>query len=268
MEKVIITVAPTGNGATRKDTPHVPMTPREIAEDICACCEAGAAIAHIHAKTADGKATLSPEIYRQIISIIKDEKKSPIVCQASLAGGSPELIDILDINPEMASLGMGTVNYATRINPFDPNFIVELARKMYQRHCVPELEVFDTGMVGMVNHLYEQGLLRKPLKINFILNLKWAAAGTPEQLTFMVKQLPPDAVWGITAWGDRHIALTTMAMAMGGHVRVGIEDTLYDQNGNLSSNVEQVKRMAELAKLIGREVATPAEARTMLGIGQ
>ena len=266
--KLIISVAPTGNRLKRENHPYVPVTATEIADDLAACCEAGASLAHVHVRDDDGLPSNRPQDYQKVWDGLF-QMECPIIRQASLAGGSTtryELLDILDTDTEMASLGMGSVNYLDRVNLFEPEFIRTLARKMQKRHIRPELEIFDASMVDNSFRLAEEGCLTQPMKYNFILNAPGAMKGTMKNLFYQVSQLPKDALWGVTAMGESHVPLVAMAIVMGGHVRVGLEDRERDGTGQPMGNLEQVRWVVRLAGLLGREVATCQEARQMLGI--
>ncbi len=267
-KKIIISVAPTGNKLKKQDNPNVPITAEEIADTLVECWEAGASVAHVHVRDGKEMPSNQKKKYQEVWDLL-EERGCPIIRQASLAGSDRtdlNLLDILDTDTDMASLGMGSINYLNRVNLFEPDFIRALAKKMKDREIRPELEIFDVSMVENSLRLQKEGLLTDPMKYNFILNAPGTLKGTIENLVHLVHQLPPDAIWGVTAMGECHTRLIATAISMGGHVRVGLEDTTVDACGKSVSNPEQVRWVAELARLMGREPASSEEARALLQI--
>lgn len=265
-KKLIISVAPTGNRLQHHMHPYVPISEDEIAEDLMACCEAGASIAHVHVRNRDETPSNNPDKFQKVWDKL-EEADCPIIRQASLAGGKTtnyKLLDILETDADMASLGMGSINYLNRVNLFEPEFISVASKRMRDKNIFPELEIFDSVMVENAMRYFREGYLESPLKFNFIFDAPGTMAGTPRNLMFQVNSLPENALWGISAMGESHVEMIAMAMAMGGHIRVGLEDCIADTSGKPMSNVEQVKRVGELAHLMGREVATCEEVRSML----
>lgn len=268
MEPLIITAALTGNSATKEKTQYVPITPDEIAEDACRCFEAGACVVHLHARDENGVPSSNPDIYQEIIRKIRS-KGCPIISQVSLAGSATtnwQLEDVLNINPQTAGLGAGSINRIDRLNCFEPIFIERMAQIMLERQIAPEMEIFDTAMIHTVKRLQHNGILPKIVKYNLALDVPGMLPGDVETLVFMRQCLPEGAVWGVTALGDQHFNLTAMSIAMGGHARVGIEDSLVDENGVLASNEQQVQWAIHVSRLLGRNVATVDEAKQILGI--
>lgn len=266
--KLIISVAPTGNRLKKRDHPYVPVTPEEIARDLAECCEAGASLAHVHVRDYEERPSNRPQDFERVWDLLK-QANCPIIREASLAGKSTtdySLLGILETDAEMASLGMGSVNYLERVNLFEPDFIRALAGRMKERRIRPELEIFDTSMVETCFRLADEGYLEEPLKYNLLFHVPGALRGTIPNFLFQVNQLPADALWGVTAMDESHMSLIPMAIIMGGHVRVGLEDWSTDQDGRPMSNVEQVRWVVQLSGLLGREVATCEEARQMLGL--
>jgi 3-keto-5-aminohexanoate cleavage enzyme len=269
LEKLILTVAPTGNLPTRALTPHVPLTPAEIAADIVACYREGAAICHIHARDNDEKPTHETEHFRSILAEL-DKYDCPIIRQISTggrAGKTPEArAEALTLNPVSASLTTGSTNFPNMAYVNAPDLVDHLAGVMHERNIKPELEIFDAAMIANAMQLYKRGLLKEPLQFNLVMGIRGAIPATPKNLMFLVESLPANAVWSVSIIGPEHVPLSMIAMAMGGHVRVGVEDNIYYSKGVLATNVALVKRMAGIAKAMGRELATPDEARKILGI--
>ena len=268
MEKLIITVAPTGNVPTIEKAPHVPLSPAQIAEDIFLCWQAGAAIAHIHARDKDGKPTADPEIFSEIAERVKE--KCDIIIQFSTgarAGKSAaERGACIDHQPEMASLTTGSSNFADSVNYNPPELIKELALRMKKQGVKPEIEVFDLSALEYAKDLTGKGILESPLHINLVLGVPGSLAGTPRNLFFLLENLSPGSTWSVTSIGKFHVQLSALAIILGGHVRTGLEDVLELEKGQPISNFQLVNRLAGIAKAYGREIATPTEARKILGL--
>jgi 3-keto-5-aminohexanoate cleavage enzyme len=266
--KIIITIAPTGNIPTREMIPCVPLTPDEIAEDLYRCFLAGASIAHIHARNRAGEPTTDIDIFRQIIEKIR--KRCDLIIQLSTGargGGLEERARNLDLKPEMASLTTGSSNFSNSVNYNPPQFIEQLARRMMENHIKPEIEIFDLAMIANAHFLLRKGLLRAPLHYNLVLNVPGSLEGTARNLIILMESLGENSTWTVSAIGKSHRRLTALGIALGGHVRVGLEDVL-ELDGRPATNLELVQRAVALAKECGREVATPEEARKILCIGE
>lgn len=269
MEKLIITAALTGAEVTREQQPNLPLTPDEIAEAAYECYQAGASVVHVHARDAEGNPTQDFEVYKEIKE--KVEAKCPIIFQPSTGGAvwhTPEQrLQPVDLKPEMATLSCGTCNFGPDVFMNSEEYIVRFATKMQEMGVKPEIEVFERGMIENAKSLVKKGLVKAPLHVDFVLGVPGACPGTPEDLMFMVNQIPEDWTWTVAGIGRTETPLAVMAIVMGGHVRVGFEDNVYYSKGRLAkSNAELVERVVRLAKEIGREVATPDEARAILGL--
>jgi len=269
MEKLIVTIAPTGNVPTRELTPHVPVAPREIADDIVGCYAEGASICHIHARDEAGKPTHLRRYFAEIFRLL-DETGCPIIRQVSTgarAGKSPEeRAEALALNPPSASLSTGSSNFPSSANVNDPALIRFLAKSMLERNIKPEIEVFDTAMIQNALDLQKEGLLKEPLQFNLVMGVKGSQPATAKNLFHLVESLPANCVWSVSVVGPAHVPLSTVALALGGHVRVGIEDNIYYSKGVLATNRALVQRIVGIAKAFGREIASPAEARKILGL--
>ncbi|EGO64472.1 3-keto-5-aminohexanoate cleavage protein [Acetonema longum] len=269
MEKLIITIAPTGNVPTKAMTPHVPVTAAEIAADIVTCHQAGAAVAHIHARDHAGLPTAGLECFREIWQAL-DQTGCPVIRQISTgarAGNSAEArAEALSLDPESASLTTGSTNFPNKANLNDPDLIHFLAQTMHERNIKPEIEIFDLAMINNAVELQKKGLLASPLQFNLVMGVKGAIPATAKNLFFLVDSLPPGSVWTLSAIGPQHLPLSMIAMALGGHIRVGVEDNIYYSKGVLATNIMLVERIVALAKAMGRELASPAEARRILGL--
>ncbi len=273
--KLIINAALTGMVPTKSDSPHVPVTMDEIIRDAIACCHAGASIVHIHARDEEGKPTYRKEIYAEIIRGIRKQCPDLIIC-ASTSGRvlntfekRSEVLELEgDAKPDMGSLTMGSLNFPKSASVNDPEMIQGLALKMKERDIVPEIEIFEFGMINAARVLISKGILRESFYFNLLLGEIYSAQGTLFDLAYMVKSLPPEVHWGAAGIGKFQLKMNLAAMLMGGHVRVGLEDNIYYGNDKkcLATNEMLIQRLARMAKEIGREVATPSEAREMVGI--
>ncbi len=272
MDKLIITVAVTGAEVTKEQQPNLPVTPDEIAQEVYNCWQAGASIAHIHARMPDGTPTQSKEVYAEIKRKIR-EKGCNIILQFSTGGAvwhkPEERIQCLDAEPEMATLSAGSCNFGDDVFMNAPSFMELLAIRMKEKGIKPEIEVFEPGMIENALRLVKKGLLELPLHFDFVLGVPGAMTGNIEDLVFLVNKLPKGCTWSVAGIGRYELPLAVHAIVMGGHVRVGFEDNIYYRKGELAkSNAQLVERIVRIAKEVGREIATPDEAREMLGIGR
>lgn len=271
MNKVIITAALTGSLPTKAQTKYVPITPDEIAQDAKACYEAGAAVVHIHARDAQERSTHDLEIFSEINMKIKAICPEVIV-QISTGGraglGYESRSKGLLLNPETASLTTGSVNFPTSVYENSPELVDKLAKDMYERNILPELEIFDTSMIAPGIELHEKGLLRAPMYFNFVMGMKNIQPANIGQLSLLLGMLPANCNWNISGVGKNQLWTTYMGIAMGGNVRVGLEDNIYLHKGLLGSNADFVARAVRLANEFGRGVANPDEARDILGIAK
>ena len=275
MNKLIITVAATGNVPTKEMNPHLPVTPEEIAETAVRCREAGASLIHVHARDVAGKPTLDPEVFARIHRLISE--CSDIIVQISTggrAGMDPEAraAAVRRIRPEMASLTTGSMNFPDRVyaNPFD---VVEyLAEAMKEAGTKPEMEIFELGMIANALTLAGKGLTLPPLHFDFVLGNRGSLPASPKNLLFLSESLPPDSTWTVAGIGRWQLPMAVLAIVMGGHVRVGLEDNLYYRKGTLkgtgelATNEQLVARVVRIAAEVGRPIASPDEARAILGL--
>jgi 3-keto-5-aminohexanoate cleavage enzyme len=269
---VVITVAPTGPLTSREQHPDLPQTPAEIGVAVAEACEAGAAVAHIHARDADGKPTADPGTYAAIVDEIRS--RCDIVVQASTGVGlevpceerlkivSSDVVDVAmaSLNPASMTFGNGTFD-----NP--PWFVEELAEVMHRRGIHPELEVYDFGHVGLCLELAERGLIREPLQFSFVMGVRGGMPGDPALLPQLRAMIPEDATWQAIGIGRAQLPLLLAALALGGNARVGFEDNVYFERGRLAvSNAEFVARAVQLVRSAGRELATPDYVRERFAV--
>ena len=268
MNKLIITVAPTGNVPTREMNPFLPLSPEEVAEDVYQCFQAGASIAHIHARNPDGSPGADPVIFQEIIEQIR--ARCNIIIQLSTGSRGAENAEkrgaCIDLRPEMASLATGSSNFARSINANDPALIRELALWMKSKGVKPEVEVFDLSALEYAQHLVGKGVLDKPLHVNLVLGVPGSIGGSPRNLFFLRESLPEECTWTVTSVGKSHYQLSALAIVLGGHVRTGLEDVLELEPGKPLTNRQLVERVAALSAVYGRKLAEPDEARIILGL--
>lgn len=271
MDKLIITACISGAEVTKKQNPAVPYTVREMAEEACRAQEAGAALIHLHAREDDGTPTQSAARFAQTIAAIV-EKCPDIIIQPSTGGAvgmtNAERLQPIELNPEMATLDCGTCNFGgDDIFVNTENTIIEFAQKMNERGIKPEIEVFDKGMIDMALRLYKKGYIKGPMHFDFVMGVVGGISGEPRDLLFMRESIPKDATFTTAGVGRFQFPMVTMSMLLGGHARVGFEDNIYLARGALArSNGELVEKAARIGRELGREIATPKEARAILGL--
>ncbi|MDS0260940.1 3-keto-5-aminohexanoate cleavage protein [Haloarcula sp. S1CR25-12] len=273
-KNVIISVATTGGHHGKEANPNLPTQPAEVAEDIKACEEAGASMVHLHARDEDGENTKSVARYQQLRDEIEAVCDDIIVNFTTGGGGiysrEKRIAPILetDPRPEVATVDLGPINFGqtrTAVNTREQN--EEYAERMRAAGVKPELELFNPGHIPEAEHLIEEGLLAEPYWATVIFGMQNGMPASPHNLVTFVENLPDPVEWQCLAVGKHQVPLTTMAMTMGGHVRVGMEDNVYYRKGELAeSNAQLVRRTARIADELERPVATPAEARAMLDI--
>ncbi len=286
MDKLIITAAMIGGVTSREKTPHPPMTPKEIAESAIESCKAGASVCHVHVR--DPK-TMAPsmefELYKEVYDRVR-EKCDMIINLTTGAGGrllydpktgawdtaelksaEQRVEHVLKLKPELCSLDVGTLNFGPRAFINLVPVVEKMATMIKQAGVKPELEVFDIGHIRIANHLVRQGFVDKPPLFQLCLGIPWGIEATTENMVYMKNNLPPNALWYAFGIGPQHFQMAATSMINGGHARVGFEDNLYIRKGELAtSNAQMVQKVVELAQLMDREVATPKEARQILGL--
>jgi 3-oxoadipate:acetyl-CoA acetyltransferase len=271
-EKLIIKLAPTGMIPTKKDTPHVPITPEEIIRDTYEAYKLGVSIVHIHARDKEGRPTHKKEDFEETFRGIKEKCPDIIICATTSGRVDPQVehrSEVLALNPEMASLTVGSFNFPQHpsVNPLET--IKHLATLMKNKGILPELEIFESGFINTAKYLCQRNYLKKPLHFNLLLGSLGSIPAGLEDLVYLVKSLPSGSTWSATGIGRFQAQINVAAILMGGHVRVGIEDSIYYNypNAELATNPNLVKRIVRIADDLGRKIATPDEARAILGIG-
>ncbi|MDW7738485.1 MAG: 3-keto-5-aminohexanoate cleavage protein [Bacillota bacterium] len=269
MDKLIITVALTGAEVTREYNPNLPVTPEEIADAAYECCQAGASLIHLHVRNDDQTPTQSSDRFEETIARIKT-KCNPII-QVSTGGAVgmtvEERMQPIYLKPEMATLSTGTVNFGNDIFMNPPAFIEKFAKVMKELEIKPEIEVFDVGMINNALTLLRQELISEPLHFDFVMGVPGGIPATIKNLLHLVESIPSGSTWTVAGMGRYELPMATAAIIMGGHVRVGFEDNIYYEKGILAeSNAQLVDRVTRVAGIHNRPVASPDEARKILGL--
>lgn len=270
-DKVILTVATTGAWPTKKETPYVPLQPEEIAEEIYQCYKAGASVAHIHVRDDEDKASMSFEKFEKTVKLVRE--KCDIVINLTTSGGiglddDVRMKPFIELKPEIASYDCGSMNWQhSTVFENSPQFLEKLGIAMQENDVKPEIEIFDAGMVYNALYYYKKGILKGPLHFQFVLGVPGGIAATVENLVYLKNLIPEDATWGAIGIGKQHLPILYATLALGGNLRVGMEDNIFYKKGQLAkSNVEFVERTKRTVIEMGKEIATPAEARKILGL--
>ena len=300
MDKLIITAAISGAATVPSLSPYLPLTPKQIADSAIEAARAGASIVHVHARRPeDGFPSSNPEHFREILTRIK-EKSDVVICITT--GGSvmmtvEERAAVVPLfKPEMCSFNMGSINFALHtalkgIKEFkypwekqylemSKDFVFKNTFKDFEYLCEvtaanntrPELEIYDVGHLYNLDYLLSEKLMKLPVHMQFVMGVLGAIRGTPEDLTYLVTKATvlfgkQNFTWSVIGVGAAEINLSTMAIHMGGHVRVGLEDNIYIRKGVLAkSNAELVEKIVNLAEILHREVATPSDTRKILNL--
>lgn len=270
MTPLIITAALTGAEVTREQQPALPITPDEIAEAAAECAAAGAAMVHVHARRPDGSSTQDPAVYAEIITKVR--ARCNLIVQISTGGEvgmtSEERIAPVRLKPEMATLSMGSVNFGDDVFLNTPGDMRHFLEVMQAEGVVPEYEIFDSGMLATLNRWVKRGIVPpSPLHVDFVLGVPGGMAANPAALMFLLGDMPTGATWSVAGIGAAQLSLGALAIQLGGHVRVGFEDNIFYRKGELAtSNAQLVGRMARIAAEHDRPLATPDDARSILGI--
>ncbi|NVM25497.1 MAG: 3-keto-5-aminohexanoate cleavage protein [Desulfobacterales bacterium] len=298
MEKKIITAAITGSIHTPSMTPYLPITPKQIADEAVRAWEAGAAVAHIHVRDPEtGRPSPSMDIFREVITEVK-ARCEMVLCLTTGGGmgmtAEQRVAVVPTFKPELASFNFGSLNFAlfpvmsqykefkfpwesqhlsmTEDFIFPNTFktLREFSEFFKENETKPELEIYDTGMLNNLAFMIEQGHLKKPVYLQFVMGILGGIPATMENLMFLYKTAQEtigDFVWSVCAAGRHQMKMCSMSLLMGGNVRVGLEDSLYVEKGRMAkSNTEQVEKIVRIAREFGLEPATPNEAREILGL--
>ncbi|MFT2019729.1 3-keto-5-aminohexanoate cleavage protein [Streptomyces sp. 796.1] len=289
-DEVIITCALTGAGDTVGRSPHVPVTPRQIAASAVEAAGAGAAVVHVHVRDPEsGAPSRDPRLYAEVVERIKETGTDVIINLTAgmggdlvidpeqplrhlpgtdLVGGLERLPHVAELLPDICTLDCGSLNFGDGSNLYvsTPDMLRTGAKRIQELGVRPELEIFDTGQLWFAKQLHAEGLLDDPTVFQLCMGIPWGAPADTAVLAAMVNQLPAGAQWASFALGRMQMPWVAQAILLGGNVRVGLEDNLYLSKGVKATNGQLVERAVQITELLGARVATPAQARARLGL--
>ena len=288
---VIITCAVTGGGDTAKLSPAVPVKPADIARECLAAAAAGAAIVHIHVRDpATTRQSMDVALYREVVARIRDAGTDVLINLTTgpgarfvpaaddprmpgpgttMATPQARVAHILELKPDVCSLDVATFNFGAHAFVNIPGHLSAMAKLIKQASVKPELEVFDLGHIRLARHLIETGDISEPPLFQLCLGIPWGATASPRSMMAMRDELPAGAMWAGFGISRQQFPMVAQAVVLGGHVRVGLEDNLYLSRGVLApGNAPLVERAVKIIELLGSEVATPKQARQLLGLGK
>ncbi|HPQ43313.1 MAG TPA: 3-keto-5-aminohexanoate cleavage protein [Syntrophales bacterium] len=272
MDKVIITAAITGSRMQRDIAPYIPITPEEIAQSAIESWKAGASIVHIHVRDPNtGMGSQAVDLFKRVVEPVREQTDVVLCLTTSGVPGLNLPIDQrlapLELKPELASFDAGSINLGG--HPFinSNEFLDEAAIRMKEFGVKPEIEAFDLGMIVTSLRMRDEGKLDEPLHFQFVLGTPAGAPATPKSFLHFLEHIPGNATWSTIGIGRWQIDMAMMALIMGGHIRVGMEDNIYLERGVLAkTNAQLVERVIRVCKEYGRDIATPAETRDILGL--
>lgn len=287
--KVMISCAVTGSADTRGRNPAVPVTPREIAASAVEAAKAGAAIVHIHVRDPEtGRPSMDGALYREMVERIRSSGTDVLINLTTgpgarfVPGGEDPLSPgpgttlrlpaervrhVVELKPEICSLDMGSMNMGGYVFVNTPSHLEAMAVAIRDAGVVPELEVFEAGHVLLAKRMIETGHIRPPGLFQICLGIAWGQPATPEAMMYMRSLIPPESPWFAFGISLHQFPMAAQAVLLGGHVRVGLEDNLYLEKGKLApSNAALVQKAARIIEVLGDRVATPEDARSLLGI--
>jgi uncharacterized protein (DUF849 family) len=278
-KKTIITAAVTGAWPKKANNPNVPMTPSEIADDVYACWKAGAAIAHLHMRDDEGNGTMDTAKFEETVALIKERYPDcDIILNLTTSGDihaddDIRVAHVKKLKPEMASYDCGSMNWLnTSLFINSPKFLEDCGNLFQELGVKPEIEAFDPGMIANAAYYLKKGVLKAPLHFQFCMGCANGITGSVKNLVFMketMEQLCPGSTWSCFGVGHSAMEIMYAAVAMGGHIRVGMEDNVMYAKGQLAdSNAQFVERAARVIREFGNDVATPSEAREILGLNK
>ncbi|WP_326688695.1 MULTISPECIES: 3-keto-5-aminohexanoate cleavage protein [unclassified Streptomyces] len=289
-DSVIITCALTGAGDTVGRSPHVPVTPEQIAASAVEAAGAGAAVVHIHVRDPEtGAPSRDPRLYREVVERIKETGTDVVINLTAgmggdlvldadqplekgalegtdLVGGLDRLPHVEDLLPDICTLDCGSLNFGDNLYISTPEMLRKGARRIQELGVRPELEIFDTGQLAFAKQLLDEGLLDDPTVFQLCMGIPWGAPAEPGILASMVNFLPAGAQWASFALGRMQMPWVAQSILLGGNVRVGLEDNLYLSKGVKATNAQLTERAVQITESLGASVASPDEARARLGL--
>jgi uncharacterized protein (DUF849 family) len=270
--KVILTTALTGAVTPKSLNEHIPMTPEEISADVYRCWQAGASVVHIHMRDDEGLGTMDKDRFVKTIELIKQHDGCDVVINLTTAGDSratdeERYAHLPLIKPEIGSYDAGSFNWmpdGVFVN--SPQFLERLGTVERDLGIKPELEIFDLGHIGITEHYAKKGVLKAPLHYQFVLGVPGGLDATVPTLMFLQQRIQPGSTWSAFGIGRAHLPIMYATLALGGHVRVGLEDNVYYSRGVKATNLSLTERAVRVIREFGKDVATPDEAREILGL--
>jgi 3-keto-5-aminohexanoate cleavage enzyme len=266
---LMITCPVVGAELSKEDYPYLPTTPEEIAESAREAVDAGASIIHLHVRDEEGKPTQRVDIFSDVTKRIRERCECIIQFSTGGAVGTPldQRCAPLKLKPDMATLSMGTMNFGPDVFENTEATIRAISQAIQENGVMPELEIFDYGMMDTVDRFLKKGFIPEKFHVDFVLGVPGGMSGEIKNLMLLKDRLPPGQTWTIAGVGRFQLPLSVHAIAMGGHVRVGIEDNVYYRRGEFAkTNAQLVERVVRIARELDRPVATVKEARDMLGL--
>lgn len=270
---VILNLAPTGVVPTKSQTEHVPIWPDEIVVDVLKCANVGITAVHLHARDADQSSTWRKDVYAELIAGVRAERPDLVICVSCSGRSVSEFerrADVLDLGgnlrPDLASLTLGSLNFARQASINSPDMVRSLAERMNERGIKPELEIFDLGMANYARFLIDRGVLEPPFSVNIFVGNVGSAQANLLELGVLLNALPERSVWSFAGIGEAQLTANAIAIAMGGGVRVGLEDNIWLDRSRtqLATNVALVEGIHRLAEMHDRSVLAPHRFRALL----
>lgn len=273
-KKVIVTAALTGAVTTKIDNAYLPTQPEEIAASAIACYEAGASAVHIHVRNDDDSPSMRFDKFEEAVNLIR-KAGCPVILNLTSSGGQgfsweERIRPFKELKPELASFDAGTMNWLNKVVFMnEPEFLELCGKEMITAGVKPEVEIFDIGMLNTAKYYLSKGILQEPAHFQLCLGAPGGMEATTENLVYLVNHLPEKCTWSAFGIGKGANEVMMAALALGGNVRVGLEDNVYYNAGEKAESNEQfVKRVKRIAAELGRSIATPDEAREILGVAR
>jgi 3-keto-5-aminohexanoate cleavage enzyme len=269
---LVITAAICGAELTREHTPYLPLSPEELAAEATACAEAGARVVHLHVRDEAGRPSQDPAIFAKTLKLIRE--RCDVIVQFSTGGAVTATADErlapvreLSPGPDFVTFSMGTMNFGNEVFYNPQPMLDTFAKAFTEAKLKPEFEIFDAGMLDTLKRMIKKGQVQTPVHCDLVLGVPGGMAGNLRNLMFLLESLPEGATWTVSGVGAAQLPLTVHALALGGHVRVGLEDNIYYRKGELSEgSAPLVARIARIAKEMDRPLATVQQARGILGL--
>lgn len=274
MEKLVITAAITGAEATKEHHPGLPVTPKEQGIEVRNCIDAGASIVHLHVRDRNERPSVALEDFRATIEEVRRYCRNEVILQLSMQGaacGSVEekIAPFVHFRPEMTALCVSSRNFGKEVFINQPSEIEHLARHMLELNVKPVIQCYDASDIEIAQRMIKRGIIKEPACYQFILGVPGGMSGEAYHINHLVSMLRPGDVWSVAGVGRYHVTSAAIAIAMGGHVRVGFEDCVYyHKDQPATSNAQLVGRIKRIAQELGREVATAEEARKIFSLCQ